>query len=88
VCRRMLSSLPHFSLLASELVSIYACWAAGVADTSLNSPGFHFRGNNLPMYALSRERVYNYHPDNDAFTAPCCTRNMNTEPLTGNGLPL
>jgi hypothetical protein len=35
----------------------------------------------LSMYALSRERVYNYHPDND-------TGNLVTEPLSSNGRPL
>jgi hypothetical protein len=71
VCSRILSLFlaSRFSLLASEMVSIYTCEAAGVTDTSLNRCGFYFRGNSLLMYALSHKYVYNFHLDNDAFTA-------------------
>jgi hypothetical protein len=46
----------------------YLWWSDGLEDTFLKGSVFHFRGNSLPMYT-SRERVYNCHPDNDAFAA-------------------
>jgi hypothetical protein len=57
-----LSSLLHFWTL-------YLCWSDCLQDTFLKGSVSRFHGNSLPIYALSRECVYNCHPDNDAFTA-------------------
>jgi hypothetical protein len=62
----------------------YLRWSDGLEDTFSRGSVLHIHGNRLLMYALPRERVYSCRLGNDVFTAPFCTRNITTEPLSSN----
>jgi hypothetical protein len=64
---------------AEPSVRYYLRWSDGLEDTFSKGSVFYFSGNSLPIYRSSGERVYNCHPDNDAFPAPCLSRCLATD---------
>jgi hypothetical protein len=51
------------------LFRVFDATVASVLPLELDQFYICYLGNSLPMYALSRERIYNYHLYNDAYTA-------------------